>query len=90
MDGYTIRCVGDQALSVEFENEISLAVNRKVVALAHALEARNLTGVGELVPTYRALLIHYDSLCTDLSLLERTVGECVASPAEARRILSLA
>lgn len=83
MDGYTIRYVGDQALSVEFENEISLAVNRKVVALARALEARKLPGVGELVPTYRALLVHYDSLCTNLSLLERVIGECIATPADA-------
>lgn len=30
---YTLHNVGDQALLVEFENEISMEVNRKVMAL---------------------------------------------------------
>ena len=43
---YTLHDVGDQALLVEFENEISMEVNRKVVALKRALEERRLPGVG--------------------------------------------
>ena len=31
---YTLHNVGDQALLVEFENEISMEVNRKVMALS--------------------------------------------------------
>lgn len=41
---YTLHDVGDQALLVEFENEISMEVNRKVVALKRALEERRLPG----------------------------------------------
>ena len=51
MQNYTLRYVGDQALSVEFENEISIEVNRKVGALMHNLAGRALPGLGELVPT---------------------------------------
>jgi len=56
-----IRLAGDQALLVEFEPEISIAVNMKVRSLQYALEQLKLPGVTELVPTYRSLLIHYDS-----------------------------
>lgn len=78
MDGYTLRYVGDQALSVEFEEEISLPVNRKVTALRQALTACQVPGMGELVPTYRALLIHYDALRTDLRALTEAVERCAA------------
>lgn len=70
---YTLRYVGDQALLVEFENEISIEVNQKVRALKYDLEQRTIPGMGELVPTYRALLIHYDSLRADLDQLKETI-----------------
>jgi len=53
---------GDSALVVEFGDEISEEVNRRVHALAHALAKNSLPGLGEAVPTYRSLLIHYDPL----------------------------
>ena len=60
MDGYTLRYVGDQALSVEFEEEISLPVNRKVTALYQALAACRIPGVGEVRRTQ--LLKHFKSV----------------------------
>jgi len=53
---------GDSALVVEFGDEISKEVNRRVHTLAYALEKNPLPGLGEAVPTYRSLLIHYDPL----------------------------
>ena len=76
---YTLRYVGDQALLVEFENEISMEVNQKVRALKYDLEQRTIPGMGELVPTYRALLIHYDSLRADLDQLKETIQASAAS-----------
>lgn len=74
---YTLHDVGDQALLVEFENEISIEVNRKVVALKRALEERRLSGVGELIPTYRSLVVHYDPLTTDLDGLREAIDQSV-------------
>ena len=54
------RHAGDQALLVEFENEISLEVSAKVKRLMAALAAQSLPGLGELIPAYRSLLVHYD------------------------------
>ena len=53
---------GDSALVVEFGDDISEEVNRKVHALVYFLEKNPLPGIGEAVPTYRSLLVHYDSL----------------------------
>jgi inhibitor of KinA len=53
---------GDSAVVVEFGDEISQKVNRKVLSLADALGESALFGLGELVPTYRSLLVHYDPL----------------------------
>lgn len=54
--------VGDQAISVEFGNEISLEANQKVRLLASALSTYRIKGVVEWVPTYRSLLIQYNPL----------------------------
>lgn len=88
MSDYTIRNIGDEAFLVEFENEISLEVNRKVTALKSALDGRKLRGVGETVPSYRSLLVHYDPAEAGLDSVLAAVGECAggagcASEAEA-------
>ena len=51
---------GDTSLSVEFGNEISESINRRIRAFGLALEAAAIPGVTELVPTYRSMMIHYD------------------------------
>ncbi len=58
------RCcpLGDSALLVEFGQEIDLQTNRRVHALAAHLQLSRLEGIGEIVPTYASLLIHYDPL----------------------------
>ena len=53
---------GDAALVVELGDTIDPAVNRRVHALAHALAEMAVPGLGEAVPTYRSLLVHYDPL----------------------------
>ena len=55
----TIKPVGDCALTVEFENEISIGVNHKVHTVDRRILAANLPGIVETVPTYRTLIVHY-------------------------------
>ena len=56
------RCfpAGDSALLVELGDQIDLSTNRRLHALANWL--RELPGLGEAVPGYAALLVHYDPL----------------------------
>ena len=64
---------GDTALVVEFGDVVDRAISERVIALADAVEARNIQGIVELVPTFRSLMIHYDPLRLDASELESAV-----------------
>ncbi len=64
---------GDGAVSVRFEEEISLAVHEKVMALDRALEGRPIPGTGERVPSYCALLITYNPMETDFETVCRSL-----------------
>lgn len=59
-EGVRILPCGDRALSVELSREVDEGVNRRVIALAEDIGANPIDGVVETVPTYRALLVHYD------------------------------
>lgn len=54
------RC-GDHALTMEFGRCISEDINDLVLAAEHSLCDEPVTGVIETVPTYRSLLVDYDS-----------------------------
>jgi len=51
---------GDAAVSVEFGNEISTEINTRIRAFNIALEQSRIPGIVETLPTYRALMVHYD------------------------------
>lgn len=53
---------GECALVVEFGDSVSREANAKAVALAGALRDLSPAGVGEAVPSYRSVLVHYDPL----------------------------
>ena len=50
---------GDSAVCVEFGNEISPEINKKIRAFNIAVEKSDRPGIVETVPTYRSLLVHY-------------------------------
>lgn len=50
---------GDCAVCVEFGNEISPEINRKIRAFKIAVEQAGIEGLVETVPTYRSLLVVY-------------------------------
>jgi KipI family sensor histidine kinase inhibitor len=52
--------LGDQALTVEFGDSIDLRINRSVLAFAAHVERSHLTGVQEIVPTYRSATVYFD------------------------------
>lgn len=59
-----LRLVGDEGLLVEYGDAIDPEINRKVRVMAAALKQKPLEHVREVIPTYRSLLICYDSLHT--------------------------
>lgn len=77
MDNAMVRLCGDCAVTVEFENEISLETNRKVVMLKYRMEQEPVCGIRELVPSYRSLLIHYDPCEMTFENLKEYVSRCL-------------
>ena len=75
--------VGDAALAVEFGNAIDPAINAAVVALDLRLNAADIPGIIETVPTFRSLLVHYDSAEIGFSELVAELRELLQGPVQA-------
>ncbi|MEM6489046.1 MAG: 5-oxoprolinase subunit PxpB [Pseudomonadota bacterium] len=79
--------VGEAALSVEFGDRVAPEVNAAVLALDALIAAAPIAGVVETVPTYRALLVHFDPLAVAPAALETLLAplaaQAVAEPARA-------
>ena len=67
--------MGDRGLLLEFGDEISPEINRKVRRMALSIQAKAVPGVVETVPTYRSLLVLYDPLFIPLEELKRRLKE---------------
>ena len=75
---------GDQAVVLEFGDEIDPDLNALVHRTVDAISGAEIDGVLEMVPTYRSLLIYYDPLQTTLDSLEAAVIDLeVTGPGEA-------
>ena len=83
----------DCSFCVEFGNEISEQINDQVRAYTLAVEAAEIEGITELVPTYRSVTVHYrpeiigwNSLYGKLKKLTETLSAAEFPPAEVIRI----
>ncbi len=80
-DGYTPRLLpsGEQALTFQISEAVDEGANRRIIALAHALDravaSGEIHGVTERVPTYRSLLVRYEPE----SLRGAALGEALQS-----------
>jgi KipI family sensor histidine kinase inhibitor len=74
---------GDTAFSVQFGTTIDAATNAKVMGLHAAIKAEKaagrLAGLVEAVPSFRALLVHYDPLATSRAELEPAIDRLAAA-----------
>lgn len=64
---------GDAALSIEFGRVVDPQLNALTLDLDAALAVAPPEGLLETVPTYRALLVHFDPLVTDHGAIEQAV-----------------
>ncbi len=56
----SIIALGDAALLVEFSDTLDLAINEWIQRLAHALRAREVPWIRDIVPALASLAIHFD------------------------------
>jgi KipI family sensor histidine kinase inhibitor len=64
-DDFQIVCAGDAALIVKFAERIDPAINARALALADDLRAAAQSGVRDVVPTFRSVVVYFDPLLTD-------------------------
>jgi inhibitor of KinA len=80
MDGTPrILAAGDQALLIEFGEEIKPSINRRVQAFAQRASQHKISGIGELVPSYCTVLIYYDPMILSFSQADSWAGEFLSS-----------
>jgi inhibitor of KinA len=80
LSSYRIVAAGDSAIVVEFEERIDPAVNARTIAFAEAVQAADLSGVRDVVPTYRSTAIYFDPLRTDMVGLMACVDREAVKP----------
>ncbi|MFJ7726878.1 5-oxoprolinase subunit PxpB [Neobacillus sp. NPDC097160] len=52
--------MGDQAIVVQFKNEISIEVSKQVQMFAHLIQANKIPGIIQLLPAFNNLTVCYD------------------------------
>lgn len=85
-DKTTLQAVGDSALLIGFENEISEAIHDQVLTLAQSLDESPVEGIREIVSGYRTVLLHYDPLVVDFEALSHAVQARTGGEARPRPI----
>ena len=65
---------GDQALVVELGDKIDPDLNRRVHSLRGAIEKAKVSGVSDLIATYRSLLVYYDPLSANVEKLKEELA----------------
>lgn len=91
MKRYQLVPVGDQAISIEFPNEINPQVNLRLQALARIIVQSKLAGVQAVIPAYHTLMVTYDAMTTTLAPLEHQLKQLIedqlTAPLPPRRTL---
>ena len=75
-----IREAGDSGLLLELEEVIDERVNARAIAIAATLRRERLTGVRDVVSTYRTVAVHFDPLSVDLDVVRAAMERASAVP----------
>jgi len=76
--------LGDSSLFIQLGDEIDLAVNQNVHALADLINISSLDGIVESVPAYSTLLVHYDPLILSFTQVKNDLRAKLSQIGETR------
>ncbi len=79
MQSVSIKAVGASGLLVCFGAAVEEQINAKVMALAAALAAQPILGMGETVPSFASLLVYYNPLLTDYAAAKTAVEQAISA-----------
>ena len=71
---------GDRALTVEFGNEIDEKINARLMGLIRTLSEERIKGIEEFVPSFRAVLIHYNPALLSYEKMTGIVEKALSVP----------
>ncbi|MFX1553420.1 MAG: 5-oxoprolinase subunit PxpB [Promethearchaeota archaeon] len=77
-----IRAVAEGSILVEYEEEVSLEVNRKARQLAFGLEQGSCPGLEEVILTYRSVVVYFDPLVAKEETIRGLIEEVNANLVE--------
>ncbi len=60
---------GERSVVIQLDERIAVDVNRRAIAITHAVTAAAIDGVHDVVPSFRAVAVHFDPLTTDYGRL---------------------
>ena len=80
MSTFRIVPAGESALFVEFAERIDPEINARAIACADAIQAAQLAGVRDVVPTYRSVAVYFDPLHTDHDALAACLARAADQP----------
>ena len=60
MQNIRILTAGDSSLLIEFGNEISPEINRRIAAVVELMREQHIEGVVDVIPAFCSLLVNYD------------------------------
>ncbi|HAF48318.1 MAG TPA: allophanate hydrolase [Anaerolineaceae bacterium] len=69
--------VGESAILLEIDEELSSEINRRVYALDTCMQANSLQGVREWVPAYSSVLVIFDPLLVEISKVKSWLKDCL-------------
>lgn len=82
---YLIKPVGDCAALAVFGDRIGDDVSARVMALDSRVRSSHMPGIGETVPAFASLLVHYDPMVTDYRAVKDFLLRHGARPQKAGR-----
>ncbi len=66
---------GERALTVEFGNEIDEHINARLMGFVKHLSSKKIKGIEEMVPSFRAVMIHYNPVNLSYSQMVDLINE---------------
>ena len=71
---------GDRALTVELGNEIDEHINARLMGFINKLQEARIKGIEEFVPSFRAVLIHYNPAILSYEKITKIINTALSEP----------
>lgn len=84
MADFRVLDAADSALVFEFSSTIDRKISDRILALAETVDEARLSGVTEVIPTFRSLSVNYDPLLTTGRELQQRIASLVKKSGEAK------